>query len=334
MRLFLLGLVVALLVPANALAGGRVSAFYYPWYGTAAADGSYQHWSQDGHAPPNDIASSYYPAIGLYSSSDALVIDAQMTEIRAAGIDEIAVSWWGKGSPEDLRLPTIAAAASKRGILVAAHIEPYQGRTVESIASDIAYLAGRYGIRTFYVYQPFDFAPSDWADDHPMLHPIPDITVYAQTALAGAAAAARFDGVYTYDIVTYSGNTFHRLCAEAHALQLLCAPSVGPGYDAKRGNGDPVVKPRRRGQTYDAMWRAALMSGADNITITSFNEWHEGTQIEPAIARRRGSYRYLSYDGAWGLHGVAAESAYLVRTRYWSDVFHKTPPVQPKTTAS
>ena len=69
----------------------------------------------------------------------------------------------------------------------------------------------------------------DWADDHPLLHPIPDITVYAQTALAGAAAAARFDGVYTYDIVTYGGNTFHRLCAEAHAMHLLCAPSVGPG---------------------------------------------------------------------------------------------------------
>ena len=58
MRLFLLGLIVTLIVPAQAVAGGRVSAFYYPWYGTSAADGSYQHWSQDGHAPPNDIASS------------------------------------------------------------------------------------------------------------------------------------------------------------------------------------------------------------------------------------------------------------------------------------
>jgi hypothetical protein len=334
MRLFLLGLLVALAVPVNAVAGGRVSAFYYPWYGTSAADGSYQHWSQDGHAPPNDIASSYYPAIGLYSSSDALVIDAQMSEIHGAGIDEIAVSWWGNGSPEELRLPAIAAAASKQGILVAVHIEPYHGRTVESIANDIAYLAGRYGIRTFYIYQPFDFAPSDWADNHPLLHPVPDITVYAQTALAGAAAAARFDGVYTYDIVTYGGNTFHRLCAEAHAMQLLCAPSVGPGYNAKRGSGDPVVKPRKRGQTYDAMWRAALVSGADNITITSFNEWHEGTQIEPAVVRRRARYRYLSYDGAWGLHGAAAQSAYLLRTRYWSDVFHKTPPAQPYTKAS
>src|SRR5947208_4342379 len=34
--------------------------------------------------------------------------------------------------------------------------------------------------------------------DHPLLHPVPDITIYAQTALAGAAASARFDGVYTY----------------------------------------------------------------------------------------------------------------------------------------
>src|SRR6185312_10490938 len=150
MRLFLLGLVVALLVPATAVAGGRVSAFYYPWYGNAATDGSYQHWSQDGHAPPNDIASSYYPATGLYSSSDKLVIDAQMSEIRGAGTDEIAVSWWGAGSREELRMPAIVSAATKRGVLVAAHIEPYRGRTVESIAADIAYLTGRFGIKTFY----------------------------------------------------------------------------------------------------------------------------------------------------------------------------------------
>jgi hypothetical protein len=334
MRLFLLGLLVALAVPANAVAGGRVSAFYYPWYGTSASDGAYEHWSQDGHAPPNDIASSYYPAIGLYSSSDKLVVDAQMSEIRAAGIDEIAVSWWGRGSPEDLRMSTIVASADKRGIAVAAHIEPYAGRSVESIADDIAYLAGRYGIRTFYIYRALDFSTSEWAENHPSLHPVPGITVYAQTALAGAAAAALFDGIYTYDIVTYTGNTFHRLCTEAHAMHLLCAPSVGPGYDARRGSGDPVIKPRRRGQTYDAMWRAAISSGADNVTITSFNEWHEGTQIEPAIPRRRAKYRYLSYDGAWGLHGPAAENAYLTRTRYWADVFRNTSPVQPNTKAS
>jgi hypothetical protein len=83
------------------------------------------------------------------------------------------------------------------------------------------------------------------------------------------------------------------------------------------------------------MWRAAIASGADQVTITSFNEWHEGTQIEPAApVHRHGLYRYLSYDGAWGLHGLAAENAYLARTRYWSDVFRSTSPVQLKTNAS
>jgi glycoprotein endo-alpha-1,2-mannosidase len=329
MRRLLFCLAVALVAPAHAFADNRVSAFYYPWYGTSALDGSYQHWSQDGHAPPNDIASSYYPAVGLYSSSNQTVVDTQMEEIRSAGIDEIAVSWWGQGSPEDQRMALIVAAARADGVAVAAHLEPYAGRTVASIVDDVSYLETTYGIRTFYVYRPFDLPIPAWQGAHPELHALPDVTIYAQTALAGAAAAAGFDGVYTYDIVTYGGNTFHRLCDEAHAVHLICAPSVGPGYDARRGSGDPVVKPRRNGRTYDAMWRAAITSRADRVTITSFNEWHEGTQIEPAVPRRRARYRYLSYDGAWGLHGLAAETAYLARTRYWADVFRSTSPEQP-----
>ena len=333
MRRLFIGFLLVLFLPATAQAGVRVSAFYYPWYGLASTDGVYEHWNQHGHTPPNDIASSYYPASGLYSSSDRLVIAQQMDEIKAAGIDEIAVSWWGRGSPEDARLPAVVSAARAKGIAVAVHLEPYAGRTVAGTVTDVAYLR-TYGITTFYVYRPLDFPVADWAAEKGALH-TGGVTLFAQTALVGAAAAAGFDGVYTYDIVTYGGDKFRRLCTEAHALHLLCAPSVGPGYDARRGSGDPQVKPRRNGATYDAMWRAAIASGADRVTITSFNEWHEGTQIEPAApAQRRGGYRYLSYDGAWGLHGVAAEPAYLTRTRYWSDVFHRTLPVQEKTKAS
>jgi len=334
MRRFLLGLLLALVVPASASAGVRVSAFYYPWYGTTPFDGSYEHWNQDGHSPPNNIASAYYPLGGIYSSSDALVVSAQMDEIRSAGIDQIAVSWWGQGSPEDQRMPLVVAEARADGISVAAHLEPYAGRTVADVVSDVAYLEQKYGIHTFYVYQALNLPVAEWAAAMPALHAGGNVKLFAQTALVGDAAAAGFDGVYTYDIVTYGGAMFKRFCDEAHAKHLLCAPSVGPGYDAQRGDGDPRVKPRRDGATYDSMWKMAIASGADRVTITSFNEWHEGTQIEPAAPpSRHGEYRYLSYNGAWGLYGEQASYSYLDRTRYWSDIFKNTAPVQPATSA-
>jgi len=332
MRRLLTSLILALLLPATAQAGVRVSAFYYPWYGTSSLDGAFQHWSQRGHTPPNDIASAYYPLRGLYSSSDALVTAAQMDEIRGAGIDEIAVSWWGQGSPEDLRLPEVVAAAHADGITVAVHMEPYAGRTVGSTVADLDYLR-RFGIRTFYVYRPLDLPIADWAAAKPTLH-AGGSTVFAQTALVGAAAAAGFDGVYTYDIVVYGGGKFGRLCAQAHAVKLLCAPSVGPGYDARRGSGDPTIKLRRNGATYDHMWRAAIAAHADRVTITSYNEWHEGTQIEPARPRPRTAATsvYQDYSGAYGLSGKSAETAYLQRTKVWSTEFLLSRRSRPQTT--
>jgi glycoprotein endo-alpha-1,2-mannosidase len=299
-----------------------VSAFYYPWFATTVVDGSYAHWGQDGHLPPNDIASVYYPALGVYSSDDPRVLGDQMKEIQRAGIDQIAVSWWGRGSVEDERLPGVMQAAKAHGISVAVHIEPYNGRSVASVGNDIAYLE-TLGIRTFYIYQAFALPPASWATLNDQLH-TQGVTTYGETAFVGQAAAGHFTGIYTYDIVTWTAGAFARLCREAHAHDLLCAPSVGPGYDARRATGDPRLKRRRDGLTYDSMWRAAIRAGADSVTITSFNEWQEGTQIEPAAPpARRGGYRYTSYNGAWGLDGSAAEPAYLDRTAYWAGLFRQ-----------
>lgn len=315
---------LALCAPMSGLAEGPpvVSAFFYPWFGNPE-DGGYAHWAQNGHAPPVDIASNYYPANGPYSSSNGAVISTQLGEAARAGIDELAVSWWGRGSKEDKVLPDVLAGAAKAGLQIAAHIEPYRGRSVASVVDDAAYLRSL-GVRTLYVYQAFaGVAPADWAAANDALQ-AEGITTFAQTALVGQAAAGHFSGTYTYDILTYSARMLSRLCNEAHAVGLLCAPSVGPGYDARRAIGDPHVKPRRHGLTYDSMWHAALAAGADRITITSFNEWQEGTQIEPAVPLRLGEYRYVSYDGAWGLHGAAAENAYLTRTAFWADLFRRT----------
>ena len=301
---------LALLAPAGAHAAARSSIFYYPWYGTPRLDGGFHHWRQNGARPPRQIASAFYPARGIYSSTDLFVVGAQMREIAATGIDQIAVSWWGRSSAEDARLGLVAAGARTVGLEVAAHIEPYGGRDAASVEQDIAYLRAA-GVTDVYVYRPDERPAEEWAAVNDRIGP--PTRVFAQTALVGLAARGRFDGLYTYDILVWGGGKLPRICGQARRAGLLCAPSVGPGYDARRATGDRRVKPRRRGATYDRMWRAALRAGADLVTVTSYNEWHEGTQIEPARARPG----YRGYEGAWGRTGAAAERAYLDRTAYW-----------------
>lgn len=305
---------IALVAPGGARASSgsaRVSIFYYPWYGTPARDeGGYRHWQQNGAAPPAAIASAFYPARGVYSSSDPRVVAAQMREITSAGVEQIATSWWGWGSLEDVHLPLVLRAARRAGLDVAVHLEPYPGRTPASIAADIGRLRA-HGITDYYVYGADDGTPWDWAAVNDGLS---GVRVFAQTGRVGFASKGRFDGIYTYDVLTYGGMRFARLCTQARRRSLLCVPSVGPGYDARRAMADGRVKPRRRGATYDSMWSAAIRARADLVTITSYNEWHEGSQIEPARARGR----HAGYEGAWGLRGRAAERAYLDRTRLWS----------------
>lgn len=341
-RLALLLGLLALVAPLGALGRGspapthETSIFYYPWYGTPRWDGSYLHWDQNGHVPPLDLASSYYPARGPYSSADPRVVAAQMRDIAGAGIREVVSSWWGWGSIEDQRLPMIVRMAASQGLQVAVQIEPYDGRTAQSVAADFVHLR-QLGITRFYVYHPFTIDDSSWA---PLLQSLPGVQVFAQTANVARAQASHFAGIYTYDIATFGPSTLGPLCARAHSAGLLCAPSVGPGYDALRANGDTRIRGRGAGETYDAMWKAAIQAGADRVTITSYNEWHEGTQIEPArtplprqLAVAGGgtaspvAASYATYDGAFGLHGKLASRAYLLRTAYWTSLYRSGAPV-------
>jgi hypothetical protein len=294
---------------------GTVAIFYYPWYGTPAQDGGWQHWNQNSHRPPGDVYSRFYPALGPYSSSNRAVVDQQMAQIASAGVDEVVVSWWGRGSAEDKRLPLVLATARAHGLLVGLHLEPYPDRSPASVTADLAYAASL-GIRDVYVYHPRDFAAADWAALRAGLPQT--LRVLAGSELVGFAAAGRFDGIYTYDFMTFHGGKLARLCSQARALKLVCAPSVGPGYDGRRAGEPPARRDRRNGAAYDALWAAAVAARPDIVSITSFNEWGEGTQIEPAAGRPG----YRGYDGSWGLIGPAAQFAYLTRTAYWTGLFH------------
>ena len=299
-----------------------VAIFYYPWYSAPATSGAWRHWNEGGHNPPGDIGSDFYPARGAYDSSDPAVVSGQMSDIAGAGVNEIVVSWWGRGSFEDSQLPLVTQTAAQHGLAVAIHLEPYQGRSAGSVTSDIAYLRGRFSVSQFFVYDAGQMSASAWASVTRNVH---GVTIWA-TGDPGAmksgsferwAASAGFNGVYTYDGMNFAGSDFGRVCGAAHHDGLMCSPSVAPGFEAVRATGGSAVRSRANGATYDSMWQGALAAGADLISITSYNEWHEGTQIEAAQPFCASGFCYQNYDGAYGATGQAAQSAYLARTSYW-----------------
>ena len=105
------------------------------------------------------------------------------------------------------------------------------------------------------------------------------------------AVEAHCDGFYSYFASPISwGSTpsnWAQAAGFAKSHSLIFAPSVGPGYVDTRvrpWNG-AATRERSRSRYYDQAWGSALgavSAGAEWVSITSFNEWHEGTQIEPA----------------------------------------------------
>jgi hypothetical protein len=314
----------------------RTGIFTYPWYATMEHDDHWRHWEQGGHLPPTDIGANFYPARGVYSSLDRDGLAMEARQIAATGVDQIITSWWGRGAQGDFEnrsLPVVVETARAAGLDVAVHLEPYRDRTPATVRDDITYLRS-YGVTDVYLYE-IDRVPlpaTDWA---PVLAAFPDTRFFVEsgnlewTIGGGFATYVRemgADGIYTYDPVRYGAVEMAWTCAAARRERLLCAPSVAPGYDARRAKPlDQRVVDPRAGARYDEQWAGALAAGADTVTVTSWNEWHEGTQIEPArpYCFTTDGYCTSGYEGVYGRTGQAAETAYLDRTNYWIAIYRK-----------
>jgi hypothetical protein len=324
----------------------KVAAFYYPWYGNPTTDGEWIHWTQNSHHPPKDIASDYFPALGAYSSNDPAVVAQHMTWLRKAGIGVIIVSWWGQGSREEQPLPLILEMAQRYGIKVTFHIEPYAGRTADRLLSDLKYLYARYGSHpAFFLstatsrYSPgnqpkpmfFVWAievqdaagktveASYWQNAMDAIHALPQGgLVIANTEQGSWITGGHFDGLYNYATLhlTQTGGFAWAASLPPDSLYI---PSVIPGFSAARvGYSSDTTIPRLNGDTYTSQWTAALGSGVQPamVTVTSFNEWHEGSNIEPpavGVDSGRG-YSYADF-------GTLPPDGFLTLTRQWVDKF-------------
>jgi hypothetical protein len=323
----------------------KVAAFYYPWYGTPEIDGKWVHWGQNGHTPPADIGSDFYPVLGPYSSNDAEVVDQHMRWLRAAGVGVIIVSWWGQGDHEERPVPLILKTAEHYNIKVAFHIEPYNTRTADGLVSDVKYIYQQYGSSPaffrssetskyststnpkgmFFVWciksagscgqQKVD--ASYWQAAMDAIHALPEGGLVIANVTDGSwISGGHFDGLYNYATL-HMDQAGGFSWARTMPADSLYIPSVIPGFSAQRvGYPSDTTVPRNDGQTYNDQWTAALNTGVQPamVTITSFNEWHEGSMIEQAATGKEdgNGNKYLDF-------GSLGPDGYLALTRQWVD---------------
>jgi hypothetical protein len=67
--------------------------------------------------------------------------------------------------------------------------------------------------------------------------------------------------------------------------------TISPGFDNTDWNPDGIQVSREDGQRYMRFWEAAIDLRAYAVLLTSWNEWHEGTELEPS---REHGFTYLN----------------------------------------
>jgi hypothetical protein len=293
-------------------AAREVLAVYYSWYGHPGTTGHWVHWKNVDPANDRIENSAHFPAFGAYDSHDPAIVERQMAMARGAAITGFISSWWGPGSFEDQGMPVLLEAAEKHGLAISAYYEEIAGSDAASrktaAIADLDYLLKRYATHQawlhdagrpvvfVYVRALRELSPVDWGEVADQVrHHNPGGVVLVADSLDTKYVTA-FDGASTYNI---TGQTHHKSPPQirewAHAAYPRAVAAAGPGKissvtvipgydDTKLGRPPPrPVTERWGGETYRALWQEAVAAAPDYVLITSWNEWHEGSEIGPSV---------------------------------------------------
>lgn len=338
---------------SNNLVDKQVIAFYYNWYGNVKNESVLDHWAhpiapnpsipdKEGFIDGNNgnIAANYYPQLGCYSCNDRNIIRKHMEMLVQAKIGVISVTWWGINDIKKRNLKLLFDEAEKAGIKICFHIEPFPGRNPVTVKENVEFIINEFGSHPafyryngkpmYFIYDSYLIPPREWSQ---LLCPEGDISI-RNTPYDGIFIGLNlrkkdlmdivnggFDGFYTYFAsIGFTEATdisnWKEMQEWATRNKKLFIPSVGPGYiDTRiRPWNNSTTRDREYGKYYDRMWNEALQCKVPFISITSFNEWHEGTQIEPSIPMSCKQFKYLDY-------GKLGEDYYLKRTAFWVDKY-------------
>jgi hypothetical protein len=281
----------------------------------------------DGRA---NIASHYYPLTGPYDSADSALLDYQLALMKMAGIDGVIFDWYGITDGLDYRqiheaTRAMVAAVKRAGMRFAICYEDQSiTHLIESAVITVAdakktaqeafvWLLQEWFADPAYVHYEgrpvvLCFGPQhfqrqdDWKDifavnmlssvvPAPFFVDLDGRTPWADGSYNWPPMGASVNGVLTIPRLVQYLNDFYTKQADKGFLTATVFPGFHDVY-AEAGGRSYGFLDDADGATFELTWTAAARAYPDIVQIATWNDYGEGTIIEPTIER---GYRELEF---------------------------------------
>jgi hypothetical protein len=266
-----------------------VLAFYYTWFGPADfARGQ----MLDTPADP-------------YDSTQTATIERQVREAAGVGIDGFITSWSGIDTPSDANFANVLDIASQNNFKATVYFETDSVARHGGVQVQLQAMLAKYANHPAFLHwngKPVVFfwrpqaigGVAQWGALRTAVDPSNGQIWSVDTT--DASYLDVFDTIHFFSAGKWDANTNQGQVQKQwravvdnynkqHKTNRLWVGGVIPGWDESRlqpPRQNAKVFARRDGALYNETWEGAKSSNPEWITITSWNEWFEGTQIEPA----------------------------------------------------
>ncbi len=303
-----------------------VLVHYMPWYEAPPITNSYGgHWTGWGHfSPPNEIASHQMPLTGPYDSRDEEVLEYQVALMKTAGIDGVIFDWYGIHNVNDYA-PIHESTRAMIEVLKREGLKfmiCYEDQTVPRIAERTGKTSEQVGKETFEwmqdnwftddAYVKYDGRPvvmcfgpqhydtkAKWDEVFSVTNPRPyfvdldNKTNWAESTYNWPPMWASVGGELSISRLVQYLNTFYNRTKNKNNPFLVATvfPAFDDIYEDQGGDsyGNLVYA---EGKTFELTFTAAERAYPNIIQVATWNDYGEGTIIEPTEER---GYTVLEY---------------------------------------
>lgn len=271
------------------------ATFFYMWYQNPTTDGHWSYWTDHGGNPPSTWFSHYVPDVNptafdpaneLYSASNYNTFKWQVSKIAESKIEVAIGSWWGQGTKEDKAFDSIINSYMAKSDNPYPNLrwamyyeqEGFSDPSVTQLVSDLNYIKTKYAASPYFL----------------KINGKPVMFVYAGANDVPGTMTQRWK-----EANSQVGNTFYIVLKVFPGFQTdpnqpdswhQYAPAsrsgstgsyyyfVSPGFWLDDGSAERL--PRNPADFENAV-KQMVNSSAKWKLIETWNEWGEGTSVEP-----------------------------------------------------